>query len=130
MKRILLVCLVIVIVITAPVTAGQFYGGKGYLHTVSAMTLPPGALDMSFFARGYSTSIDGAIISNGTSALSANFGFTRRVELSFVQILYQDLNATKVTGEASSSASIPGDTYIRFKIAGYPLSSNMFWGII
>ena len=129
MKRILLCCLVVIFMITAPVTAGQFYGGKGYLHTVSALTLPPGALDMSLFARGYTSSIDEEFISNGTSALAANFGFTRRVELSFVQILYQDLNATN-RAEGEVTVAIPGDSYVRFKISGYPLSSNMFLGVI
>jgi hypothetical protein len=116
-----------------PLSAGQFYGGKGYLHTNAANLLPAGALDLSFYARGYVTTVDVSkdwnTVSNGTSAFAASFGFTRRVELGFTQILYQDLNAT-FRDDAETTTLIPGDTYIRFKIGGWAIGSNMFASVM
>jgi len=136
MKR-LLATLLLTLLIAGTSGAGQFYGGKGYLHTNSALVLPPGALDLSFYARGYTAPVKvrsgkSYFISTGTSALAASFGFSRRVELGFSQILYQMLNATRVpTGtRTGKGAMIPGNTYIRLKAGGYPLGNNMFWGFL
>lgn len=109
---------------------GQFYGGKSFLHTNAAIVLPPGALDLSLYVRGFVwiKSSDN-YITNGTSALASSFGFSRRVELGYTQILYQDLNQTPRT-ETATSVMIPGNTYIRFKIAGYPLGDHMYYGFM
>ena len=116
-----------------PLIAGQFYGGKGYLHTNSALLLPAGALDLSFYARGYVTTVDVSedwnTITNGTSALTASFGFTRKMELGFTQILYQDLNNT-FRDDIETRTLIPGDTYIRFKIGGWAVGSNIFMSVM
>ena len=56
----LLVCFLIACVfgLSLPAHGGQFYGGNGYLHTNSALLLPPGALDLSLYARGFMTNVD------------------------------------------------------------------------
>lgn len=126
---------VILLGLTSSASGGQFYGGRGYLHTNAAILLPPGALDLSFYARGYTTEIDAGqtgwtYLSNGTSALTAAFGFTRTVELGFTQILYQDLNLTFRQNDPYIQTIIPGDTYIRFKIGGWSIGNSLFMSIM
>ncbi len=137
MKRVLLYCVLFAAVITLPAQGGQYYAGKGFLHTSTATALPPGALDISFFARGYvSVANDlGYTLSNGSSALGTAFGFMRHVELGFTQILYQDLNATldeadksAVVNQGGGTSVIPGDTFIRFKFSDYELGDNFRYG--
>ncbi len=132
----LMVCFLIACVfgLSLPAHGGQFYGGNGYLHTNSALLLPPGALDLSLYARGFVTNVDipdadWSSVSNGTSAFSASFGFTRKVELGFTQILYQDLNNT-FRDDKEITTLIPGDTYIRFKIGGWAIGSNIFMSVM
>jgi len=135
MKRIIACVLVVYALgIFLPADSGQFYGGKGYLHTNSALLLPPGALDLSLYARGYTTKVnvvstEWSMLSNGTSALAASFGFSRSIELGFSQILYQDLNATFKKGE-EATLLIPGDTFIRFKIGGWPIGESVFMSLL
>lgn len=135
MKHVI-VCLLIVCTfgISLPGNGGQFYGGKGYLHTNSALLLSPGALDLSLYIRGYTTQVgyetkDWTYLSNGTSALAASFGFTRSLELCFSQILYQDLNATYKAGN-DATLIVPGDTYIRFKIGGWSIGESVFMSLL
>lgn len=110
--------------------AGQFYGGKGYLHTNSALVLAPGALDFSWYMRGFAV-YDNGLFANGTSALSAAFGFSRHTELGFTQILYQDLNQTsRSAADIRKQALIPGNTYVRIKFGGYPIGGNVVWGVM
>lgn len=127
MKRIL-IFLIVFVLSSSFVFGAQFYGGKGFLHTTTALGLPPGALDLSLFARGYLSRVSGTTVSNGTGAFAASFGFSRKFELSFVQILYQDLNYTLNKGPLERSVT-PGNAYFRFKFCNYTLGSNMFWGI-
>lgn len=130
MKRVLTVALtVLTLGIGGTALAGQFYGGNGFLHTNTATVLAPGALDLSVYDRAYIGKPDGLdfFVTNGTSALAAAFGFSRHVELGFTQILYQDLNSTP-REDQSVITLIPGNTYIRFKFAGYPLGNNIFYG--
>ncbi|NQU06579.1 MAG: hypothetical protein HQ568_10835 [Calditrichaeota bacterium] len=139
MRRIIsYIILVYALSALAPLSGGQFYGGRGYLHTNAALLLPPGALDLSFYARGYTTQIPATTsdiegwtyLSNGTSALTATFGYTRKFELAFTQILYQDLNGTfKKIGD-DVSILIPGDTYIRFKIGGWSVGEKGFFSLL
>jgi len=128
-------------VIVLPAGGNQFMGGKGFLHTSSALLMPPGALDMSFYARGTvipkrkTSTGEEYTATNGTSAFSTAFGFTRRVELGLTQILYQDLNLTGLrnvidSSVAAASAMIPGDTYLRLKIGGWNIGEKAFWSII
>lgn len=133
MKRYLLVFLIAAILFL-PVSgmSGQMLGGKGYLHTNAARLLPPGAIDMSLYTRGFAdlfTDLD-YVIKNGTAALSTSFGFSRKLELGFTQVLYQDLNATITKSAEVESNVIPGDTYIRFKFADLPFGEKMFWGVM
>ncbi len=136
MKRII-ICLAITVALAAawPASGAQFLGGKGFIHTNSALVLPPGALDFSFYARGYFVSLTTAgdeewTLYNGCSALATTFGFTRRVELGFTQILYQDLNLTHRKSGDQIAYIIPGDTYLRFKVGGYSIGSKIFWGFM
>jgi uncharacterized membrane protein YgcG len=130
MKRItILLALTVMIGVTSSGFAGQFYGGKGFLHTNTALLLPPGALDFSVYTRAFVGTMDGNVITNGTSALASSFGFSRRMELGFTQITYQDLNETR-KGADEATVLIPGNTYIRFKIAGYTIGDNIFWGVM
>jgi len=131
MKRLLTAATALILAFAGSASAGQFYGGKAFLHTNTALVMPPGALDMSLYTRGYTGPVEGEdyFISNGTSAMATTFGFSRRVEVGFTQILYQDLNATTRT-DKDVATMIPGNTYIRIKAAGYPMGEHMFWGII
>lgn len=130
MKKILPALIVLALLGANPSAfAGQFYGGNGFLHTNSAIVLAPGALDLSIYNRAFISKPEGidAFYTDGTSALAAAFGFSRHVELGFTQILYQDLNLTP-RPDQDIATLIPGNTYIRFKFAGYPLGDKMFWG--
>ncbi len=130
MKRVVIFCILIAMSVTLPATAGQYYAGKGFLHTSTATTLPPGALDVSFFARAFvsvGSDVVGSI-SNGSSAMGAAFGFTRHSEIGFSQVLYQDLNATVRVDDRNVATAIPGDTYIRLKVSGYQIGDNFMYG--
>lgn len=130
MKRVLTVALtVFTLSISRTTFAGQFYGGNSYLHTNSAVNMAPGGLDFAIYDRGYVGKPEGmdAYVVNGTSAFSAAFGFSRHLELGFTQILYQDLNSTPRLDQ-SIVTLIPGNTYIRFKFAGYPYGNNIYYG--
>ncbi len=130
MKRIFTVMMtVFVLGIGGTAMAGQYYGGNGFLHTNTAIVLAPGALDLSIYDRAYIGKPSGLdyFVTNGSSALAAAFGFSRHLELGFTQILYQDLNSTPRPDQTVITL-IPGNTYIRFKYAGYPIGNNMFWG--
>jgi len=130
MKRIFALILIAGLFAALPANGGQFLGGKSYLHTNTALVLPPGALDLSSYFRGFIwVKSSDNYLTNGTSALAASFGFSRRVELGFTQILYQDLNGTKSI-PVDVSYMVPGNTYIRFKIANYSLMNNIFWGLM
>jgi len=130
MRRVLPVILtVLTLGFTGNALAGQFYGGHGYLHTNAATVLAPGALSLSIYDRVYVGKPDGVdyFVTNATSSLAAAFGFSRHLELGFTQIMYQDLNGTP-REDGTIKTLIPGNTYIRFKFAGYPLGNNMFYG--
>lgn len=131
MKRFFSFILAFTILIAIPLYGAQFFGGKGMIHTNSALLLPPGALDVSLYVRGTMMKPDNQdyLASNGTSALSATFGFTRRAELGFTQVLYQDVNDTPRGGDPTT-VLIPGDTYIRFKLGGYNIANNLFFSYI
>ncbi|MBM3328872.1 MAG: hypothetical protein FJY67_05270 [Calditrichaeota bacterium] len=132
MKRAILILLLVAMVAAGPTFAGQFYGGKGLLHTNSALVLPPGALDMSLYMRGFLwIKASDNYVTNGTSALATAFGFSRHLELGFTQVLYQDLNGTKrPAADKNKTVVIPGNTFVRFKWGGYPIGGNLYWGIM
>ncbi len=135
-RKLLVTLMVAVLTAVSPALATQFTGGIGYFNTNSALTLPPGALDMSLYVRGYVSFFNkdiGSTINNGTSALSAAFGYTRHTELGFTQILSQDYNLTPISAMDRKNgmyAIIPGDTYIRFKFGGYQATNNIYWGVM
>ncbi len=129
-RKLITAVTIIIVMVATPVMAFQYTGGIGYLHTNSALVLPPGSLDISMYMRGYVSVFNDNIgtISNGSSALSASFGFSRHTEISFTQVLYQDLNLTRQN--ESVQTNIPGDTYIRFKWGGYQLSDKIYGGFM
>jgi len=133
MRRIVFIIMILVaLTITAPVHSAQFMGGYGYLHTNSALVMPPGALNISNYIRGYASLANDErdyTISNATSALATTFGYSRTVEIGFTQILYQNLNLT-IRDEVDNASMVPGDTYIRFKFGGYQITPNIYWGIM
>lgn len=135
-SRIFKLLIVLVVLIPAITNAIQYTGGFGYLHTGSAITMPPGALDLSMYIRGFVTiekqNDETFFISNGSSAIAATFGYTNHTEIAFSQVLYQDLNQTNV-GNDELTTMIPGDSYIRFKFGGYHYGSSetmrkVLWG--
>lgn len=134
MRRILLIVLLIVSLLSsAPVFAAQFMGGNGFLHSNSALVMPPGALDLSNYVRSYISLFHAGVgysVSNATSALSTTFGYSNNLEVGFSQILYQSLNLTNREFVPGVSSMVPGDTYIRFKFGGYQFTPNLFWGIM
>lgn len=126
----LIVC---VLSLAVSASAGQFYGGKGYLHTTTGIGLAPGALDIGIYSRGYAVTPPGYewLVSNLTSAVSANFGFSRHVELCITQTMYQDLNLTdRSRSQRNLTAAIPGEAFLRIKFANYNFQNNFFWGVI
>jgi hypothetical protein len=138
MRNFIVGLLAALLILSLPAAAFQFTGGKGYLHTNSALLMPPGALDLSFYARGYAVKVSGNeefVATNGTSAFAAAFGFTRRTELGFTQILYQDLNASgrqSMTGTTDKAAKtmVPGDTHLRFKFGGMTIGDKVFFAFM
>jgi hypothetical protein len=135
MKRTLSIVLTaLTLAFVGAANAGQYYGGIAFLHTNTALVLPPGALAMSLYARGFTQSVSPPLIgkytlSDGSSALATAFGFSRHTELGFTQILYQDVNGTRPNRDGVTTL-IPGNVYLRFKMAGYPMGEHMFYGFM
>ena len=124
--------------LATPLIGGQFPGGFGFIQTNSALVMPPGALDLSWFARGYvyDVEVDGgtAFVSNGTSALASTFGYTRNAELGFSLIIYQDVNYSPVSN-AEMTVLTPGNATFRIKFGGYSLGESeltrkLVWGFM
>ncbi len=122
----------------SPVFAGQFLGGYGFLHSHTALSMPPGALDVSFYARAYADAFESGdetvFLYNGTSALTGTFGYTKNVEFAVTQVMYQDINAL-TRDKLGLTYQIPGNTYMRFKFGNYYLGNSeilrkMKWGIM
>ena len=108
----------------------QFFGGNSLLHSNSALLVPPGGLDVNLYVRGYTTIVELERISNGTSAMAIAYGFIENFELGFSQILYQDLNLTYRPKQGETSVAIPGDTYLRLKWGGIPISKKAYFAAI
>lgn len=128
-----LLLLMCVLALTASAYSAQFVGGKGYLHTTTAISLPPGALDIGLYGRGFTAEPEGALapIYNNTSAVSMNFGFSRHAEIGLSQILYQDLNITpRDRSVRDVEAAIPGHSYLRVKFSNYNFKNHFYWGMM
>jgi len=128
-----LALLLCVLALTASAYSGQFIGGKGYLHTSTAISLPPGALDIGIYGRGYAGTPPGALATlyNNTSAVTMNFGFSRHAEIGLSQIIYQDLNLTpRDRSVRDVESAIPGHSALRIKFANYSFKNNFYWGVM
>ncbi len=100
--------------------ASQLSGGKGLSIVQFSTLLQPGALNIKLHSRGYAQSFDEFTLTNGTGAVSFNFGFSKHVELGFTQILYQDLNFSAI--DPNTLEQIPDDTFLRVKLGNYPFT--------
>ncbi len=117
---VLIMALIGVLTFTNFTGATQLSGGKGLTIVQFPTLMPPGALNLKFHSRAYAKSLEKFVLSNGTGALSFNFGFSKHVELGFTQILYQDLNASAKDPEVLTQ--IPDDTYLRIKVGDFPFT--------
>lgn len=110
----------VVLIAAAPAGSTQLSGGKGLTIVQFPTLLPPGALNVKLHSRAFATSLPAFTLSNGTGAISFNFGFSKHVELGMTQILYQDLNLS--AADPNTLEQIPDDTYLRVKVGNYPLT--------
>lgn len=115
-------------IVAVPSFAGQYLGGIGFMHTNSAKTLPVGAMNASLYIRGYFDIKDSDnYITQGASAFAGTFGFTNNAEISFTQLLYQDLTYTRNNPDAKLFTTL-GDFYLRFKFGNHNFNDNLVWG--
>jgi len=105
-----------------PAGATQLAGGQGLTIVQFPSVLDPGSLNITLHTRAFAKTLPEFALSDGTGAISFNFGFTKHVELGFTQILYQDLNVSAAANEFLSMEQIPDDTYLRVKVGGYPFT--------
>ncbi|RJP76595.1 MAG: hypothetical protein C4524_09730 [Candidatus Zixiibacteriota bacterium] len=115
-----------------PAWGTQLAGGKGLTTVQLPTVLEPGSLNITLHARAFVKSVPELdyTLSNGTGAVSFNFGFTKHVELGFTQIMYQDLNVSAAANGFLSMEQIPDDSYLRLKVGGYPLTlGNAFFKV-
>jgi hypothetical protein len=119
-RLILAVAILGVFVLGLPAGATQFAGGKGLTIVQFPTLLPPGALNLKLHSRAFAKSLPAFTMTNGTGVISANFGFTKHVEIGLTQILYQDLNASAENWEFLEQ--IPDDAYLRIKVGDYPFT--------
>ncbi len=115
MRSKLLALLVLILGMTNLAIGAQFFGGNGLIHTNTALLVPKGGIDGNIYFRAFYTTVGTQYITNGTSAVTVNYGLLKQVELGFSQIMYQDLNATYRPGDEKTAVSLPGDTYFRIK---------------
>jgi hypothetical protein len=137
-RFVLLMVIVIGVMASLPAQGAQFSGGKGLTMVQFPTVLDPGCLSVTVHTRAYVRSVSAALIggrtipaatlSNGTGALSFNFGFSRHVEFGFTQVLYQDLNVSAARNRYVAMEQIPDDSYLRVKVGNYPLTiGNAFF---
>ena len=119
-RLVLVIAVLGVLAAGTPAGATQFAGGKGLTIVQYPITLPPGALNVQLHTRAFAKSLPDFTLSNGTGALSFNFGFTKHLEIGFTQILYQDLNVSAI--DQDHLEQIPDDTYLRVKLGNIPFT--------
>ncbi len=106
--------------VSQPVQATQMAGGYGLTIVQFPTLLPPGALNLKLHSRAFVKTLDQFTLSNGTGAISFNFGFSKHLEIGFTQILYQDLNLSAL--KPDQLEQIPDDTYLRVKVGNIPFT--------
>ncbi|MBU0518625.1 hypothetical protein KKA00_11500 [bacterium] len=112
--------IVALLVVSQPVGATQFVGGKGLTIVQYPTCLPPGALNLKVQSRGFAKNLDAFTLTNGTGAISFHFGFSKHVEIGLTQIMYQDLNLSAI--QPDQLEQIPDDTYLRVKVGNFPFT--------
>jgi len=122
--RLVLAMTLVLGMIASPVGATQFAGGKGLTMVQFPTMLEPGALSITLHTRAFIKSLPEVAysLSDGTGAISFNFGFTKHVEVGFTQILYQDLNMSASSNGWKALEQTPDDSYLRLKVGGYPFA--------
>jgi hypothetical protein len=140
-RLVLLMAIITTVVVTDPVGGTQFSGGKGLTMVQFPTVLDPGCLSITMHSRAFVKTIPASLgfngqavpagtLSNGTGAVSFNFGFSRHVEFGFTQVLYQDLNVSAQKNSFVSLEQIPDDSYLRVKLGNYPISiGNAFFKV-
>ncbi len=121
-RLVLIAALLTGMIIAVPAGGTQFAGGRGLTMVQLPAVLDPGQLGVTLHTRAFVKSVPSQTVSDGTGAISFNFGFTRHVEVGFTQILYQDLNVSAAANKYKILEQIPDDTYLRVKVGGYPLT--------
>jgi hypothetical protein len=119
-RIILLIALLSVLLLGVTAQATQFSGGKGLTMVQFPTLLYPGVLNVKLHSRAFAKSLEAYTLTNGTGALSFNFGFSKHVEIGLTQILYQDLNASAM--DPNTLEQIPDDTYLRIKWGNHPFT--------
>ncbi len=122
LRLVLMITIIWGMIAVIPVWGTQLAGGRGLTMVQFPTVLDPGSLKITLHSRAFVKSLPGMTLSNGTGALSFNFGFTKHVELGFTQILYQDLNMSAAANHYASLEQIPDDSYLRVKVGGYPFT--------
>lgn len=121
-RYVLVIAVLVGLIIASPAGSTQLAGGYGLTIVQFPSVLDPGALNITLHSRAYAKSLQSYTLTDGTGAISFNFGFTKHVELGFTQILYQDLNVSAAENKFRSLEQIPDDTYLRVKAGGYPFT--------
>jgi hypothetical protein len=133
-RLVLLMTIIITILATGlPAWGTQLSGGRGLTMVQFPTLLDPGCLGITLHSRAFVKSIPagiglsgqavpGGTVSDGTGAVSFNFGFSRHVEFGFTQVLYQDLNVSAQRNKYIALEQIPDDSYLRVKMGNYPLT--------
>jgi hypothetical protein len=118
--------IILVIALLGVLTSGttsqatQLSGGKGLTIVQFPTLLHPGALNVKLHSRAYAKSLEKYTVTNGTGAVSFQFGFSKHIEIGFTQILYQDLNLSAL--DPNTLEQIPDDTYLRLKWGNMPFT--------
>jgi len=128
--RNVLVVFAVVCIVAVQGYATQFNGGYSLIYTEKAQLLAPGELSLVLHSRAYAKVINSAnfTLYDGTGAISANFGFSRVLELGITVLAYQDLNLSqRIINGQPYREQIPDDMILRTKFGGWgvPLKSSM-----
>lgn len=140
-RLVLMMTLIGALVIHTSAWGTQLAGGKGLGMVQFPSLLEPGCLQITLSTRAFVKSVPagttsigrlvpGSTMSDGTGAISFNFGFSKHVEFGFTQVMYQDLNCSAINNKYVSLEQIPDDSYLRVKVGNYPLTlGNAFFKV-
>ncbi|MFH1861698.1 MAG: hypothetical protein ABH878_02695 [bacterium] len=118
--RLILVVAMLGLMGTTSAWGVQFTGGKGLTAIQYPSLIEPGSLNITLHGRAFAQNLDAYTLSDNTGALSFHFGFSKRVEIGFTQIMYQDLNISALG--PNNLEQIPDDAYLRLKVGDFPFT--------